>query len=62
MVQAEFTDEEIDIVKDTLRTYLSEIASDIYGTDNLTVEEATQRVQRTAKIKDLIGRMEKLAA
>lgn len=62
MVQAEFTDEEVSILKDTLESYLSEVASEIYKTDTLSVQDATERVERMAKIKDLIDRMEKMVA
>lgn len=62
MADVKFTEEEIGILKETLEDYVSEIASEISTPDGLSVQEATRRAERTSKIRDLIARMEKLAA
>jgi hypothetical protein len=62
MVQTEFTEEEAQIVKDILESYISGLASEIYGTDALSFAKTQDLVHKKDVVAEVIERMDKMVA
>ena len=62
MVQTEFTEEEAQIVKDILESYISGLASEIYGTDTLSFAKTQDLVHKKDVVAEVIERMDKMVA
>jgi hypothetical protein len=62
MVRTEFTEEEAQIVKDVLESYISGLASEIYGMDTLTFAKTQDLVHKKNVVAEVIERMDKMVA
>ena len=58
MIHADFTDEEVKVIKDVLESYLSGIATEIYGLDALSFEKTEELVHKKEIVKEVIERIE----
>jgi hypothetical protein len=62
MMRTEFTEEEAQIVRDVLETYISGLASEIYGMDTLSFEKTKDLVHKKEVVADVIERIDKMVA
>ncbi len=58
MIHADFTDEEIKVIKDVLESYVSGIATEIYGLDGLSFEKTEELVHKKEIVEEVIERIE----
>jgi hypothetical protein len=62
MVRPEFTEEEAEIVREILESFVSGLPSEIYGMDNISFRKTEALVHKEAIVKELIERMDRMAA
>ena len=62
MVRTEFTEEEAQVVKDILESYISGLASEIYGKDALSLAKTQDLVHKRDVVAEVIERMDKMVA
>jgi hypothetical protein len=62
MVRPEFTDEEAEIVREILESFVSGLPSEIYGMDSISFKKTEELMHREVVVKKLIERMERIAA
>ncbi len=58
MINADFTDEEVKVIKDALESYLSGIATEIYGLDSLSSKKTEELVHKKEIVQEVIERIE----
>jgi hypothetical protein len=58
MIHADFTEEEIEVIKDVLESYLSGIATEIYGLDSLSSRKTEELVHKREIVEEVIERIE----
>jgi hypothetical protein len=61
MVQKEFTDEEIAIIRETLKDYISGLEAEIRGADNLSFGTAQKLFHKKTVVEGLMERMVRTA-
>jgi len=62
MVRPEFTEEEAEIVREILESFVSGLPSEIYGMDSISFEKTEKLMHKEVVAKKLIERMERKAA
>jgi hypothetical protein len=60
MVRIDFSDEEAELVREILQSYVSELGAEIHKTDTFSFRSHLKHDK--AVIRDLIGRMQRMAA